>query len=151
MSSYTQLTREKRYQIKVLLDTGQKEAVIARTIGVNKSTIHREIKRNRGQRGYRPKQAHEKALARRKGKSKPRITPALWALVEEKLAEDWSPEQISGRLKQNEIFISHERIYHYIYADKKAGGTLWKHLRHPKKYRKRAGGRDRRGKIPALR
>ena len=35
----------------------------------------------------------------------------------------------------------------YVYADKRSGGTLWKHLRHPKKYRKRAGGRDLRGKI----
>ena len=68
-------------------------------------------------------------------------------LVEKELREDWSPEQVSGKLKTSGIFISHERIYQYVYADKRAGGTLWKHLRHSKKYRKRAGGRDRRGKI----
>ena len=39
-------------------------------------------------------------------------------------------------------------VFINVYADKRAGGSLWRHLRHPKKYRKRAGGRDRRGKIP---
>ena len=69
--------------------------------------------------------------------------------MEAKLKKDWSPEQISGSLKCRQIFISHEHIYQYIYADKKAGGILWSHLRrHSKKYRKRQGGRDRRGKIP---
>jgi IS30 family transposase len=148
MSNYKQLTREQRYQIKALLDIGQKQDVISRTIGVHKSTIQREMKRNTGLRGYRPKQAHAMALSRRKGKAKPRVAAATWASVEEKLRQDWSPEQISARLIQEEIFISHAHIYQYIYADKRADGTLWKHLRHPKKYRKRAGGRDRRGKIP---
>ena len=148
MSSYKQLTREERYQIKALLQTGHKQAEIARTIGVHKSTIKRELNRNRGQRGYRPEQAHNKAMMRRKSKSKPRISAKVWSVVDKKLTEDWSPEQISGRLRQDKILISHERIYQHIYANKKAAGTLWKHLRHPKKYRKRAGGRDRRGKIP---
>ena len=149
MSTYAQLTREQRYQIKALLDTGHKQAVIARTIGVHKSTVQRELKRNTGLRGYRPKQAHEKTLSRRKSKSKPMIIADVWALVEEKLRQDWSPEQISGRLKEDEVFISHECIYQYIYADKRVGGSLWTHLRrHEKKYRKRRCGQDRRGKIP---
>lgn len=146
--AYAQLTREQRYQIKALLDTDVPQEKIAETISVSPSTISRELKRNRGKRGYRPNQAHEKALARRKKKSKPRISAEVWALVEKKLREDWSPEQVSGKLRMSEIFVSHERIYQYVYADKRAGGTLWTHLRHPKKYRKRAGGRDRRGKIP---
>jgi transposase, IS30 family len=148
MSSYKQLTHEQRYQIKALLQTGHKKAEIARTLSVHKSTINREISRNSGHRGYRPKQAHQKAIAHRQGKSRTRITPTHWSLVDEKLREDWSPEQISGRLKEEKIFISHEHIYQHVYADKKEGGTLWRHLRRPKKYRKRAGGRDRRGKIP---
>jgi len=148
MSSYKQLTYEQRYQIKALLQTGQKNAQIARVVGVHRSTIDREIKRNSGQRGYRPDQAHKKAIARREGKSGTRITSETWCLVDEKLREDWSPEQVSGRLKDNNIFVSHECIYLHVYADKRDGGTLWKHLRRPKKYRKRAGGRDRRGKIP---
>ena len=145
--SYTQLTREQRYQIKALLDTDHNQQEIANVLGVHKSSIQRELKRNKGKRGYRPKQAHEKALARRKGKSQARISAETWALVEKELRKDWSPEQISGRLKMSKIFVSHERIYQYVYADKRVGGTLWKHLRRPKRYRKRAGGRDRRGKI----
>ncbi|GHU15707.1 hypothetical protein FACS189449_13470 [Alphaproteobacteria bacterium] len=55
------------------------------------------------------------------------------------LKEDWSPEQISGRLKLEGIFISHESIYRYVRADKATGGSLFKHLRHGnKKYRKRS-------------
>ena len=147
MSTYAQLTREQRYQIKALLDTDVPQGKIAETIGVCPSTISRELKRNRGKRGYRPHQAHKKAVARKAKKSLPRIGAEIWSLVEKELREDWSPEQVSGRLKESEIFVSHERIYQYVYANKRAGGTLWKHLRCPKKYRKRAGGRDRRGKI----
>ena len=113
---YTQLTREQRYQIKALLTMGHNQTQIAKVLGVHKSTISRELKRNRGQRGYRPKQAHEKALARRQGKAKPRMTSEVWRLVEEKLREDWSPEQIAGRFKMLGIAISHERIYHRSYA-----------------------------------
>lgn len=146
---YTQLTREQRYQIKALLGMGHSQTQIATAIGVHKSTISRELKRNRGKRGYRPKQAHEKALSRRQGKSKLRISSDVWALVERKLREDWSPEQISGRLRIHGIFISHEWIYQHIYADKRSGGDLWVHLRRRrKKYRKRMGGQDNRGKIP---
>ena len=145
--SYTQLTREQRYQIKVLLDIGHNPTEIAQQLEVNKSTISREVRRNRGQRGYRPKQAHEMALSRRREKTRTKIGPETWALVEEKILEDWSPEQISGRFKKEGIVISHERIYQYIYADKRAGGILWTHLRCQKKRRKRYGKRDRRGKI----
>ena len=145
--TYAQLTFGQRYQIKALLDIGTPRHKIAEAVGVHKSTITREISRNSGERGYRPKQAQEKALARKQEKSKPRIGEKVWALVEKTLREDWSPEQVSGKLKASGIPVSHERIYQHIYADKRTGGTLWQHLRHPKKYRKRAGGRDRRGKI----
>ena len=146
--SYAQLTREQRYQIKALLDTKMPQWKIAVAIGTAPSTISRELKRNRGKRGYRPSQAHEQTLARRQKKITSRISAEVWALAEKQLREDWSPEQVSGKLRASGIFLSHERIYQYVYADKRAGGSLWRHLRHPKKYRKRAGGRDRRGKIP---
>jgi transposase, IS30 family len=145
---YTQLTREQRYQIKALLDIGHSQTEVAQQLQVNKSTISREVRRNRGQRGYRPKQAHEMALKRRREKAGTKIVSETWRLVEEKIREDWSPEQISGRFKKEGIAISHEHIYQYIYADKRAGGTLWTHLRCQKKRRKRYGKHDRRGKIP---
>ncbi len=147
--AYTQLTQGQRYQIYALMKMGHDQTQIAKCLGVNKSTISRELDRNRGQRGYRPKQAHEKALGRRAQKVQKRIKAERWAQVEAKLRLDWSPEQISGWLKEHELDpISHESSYHYVDADKRAGGDLHKHLRCQKKYRKRHGGQDRRGKIP---
>lgn len=148
MRTYTQLTQEQRYQICAMLKIGQNQTEIAETIGKHKSTISREVRRNRGQRGYRPKQAQQMSLDRRK-KAKPRIQESTWALIESKLQEDWSPEQIADWLKRNtDIQVSHERIYQYILADKRTGGRLYKHLRCQKKRRKRYGGYDRRGKLP---
>lgn len=148
--SYTQLTHEERYQIKALLDMECTQTEIADQLGVHKSTISREVRRNRGQRGYRPKQAHEKALERREHKAQTSICPETWKRVEEKLQMDWSPEQISGWLKKKQLpSVSPEWIYQYIYADKQASGTLYKHLRCQKKRRKRYGKYERRGTIPA--
>ena len=100
---YTQLTQGQRYQIKALLDIKCTQTEIARQLGVNKSTISREVQRNQGQRGYRPKQAHEKAVDRRVGKVYITINSETWQQVEEKLQLDWSPEQISGWLKKNQL------------------------------------------------
>jgi IS30 family transposase len=144
---YTQLTQEQRYQIHALLKMGHNQTEIADTLGIHKSTVSRELQRNRGKRGYRPKQAHQFALQRRK-KARKRITADIWVLVEEKLRQDWSPEQIAGRFKEEGIVISHEHIYQYVYVDKRVGGNLWKHLRCQKRRRKRPGSYDRRGKIP---
>ncbi|HCP32521.1 TPA: IS30 family transposase [Candidatus Acetothermia bacterium] len=117
-------------------------------LGRHKSTISREVSRNRGMRGYRPRQAHRLALERRKAKMRPRFGGSMWTKVELLLQMDWSPQQISGRLMAEEgIRISHEHIYQYIYADKRAGGDLYRHLRCKKKRRKRYGSYDRRGVI----
>jgi len=149
MRTYQQLTQVQRYQISALKKNGHSQREIADTIGVHKSTISRELRRNRGQRGYRPQQAHRKALDRHRQKVKRRIRPSTWRLVEEKLREDLSPEQVSGWLeKEQDITVSHEWIYQYILADKEAGGDLHKHLRCQKPYRKRYGQYDRRGKLP---
>jgi len=121
---------------------------IAECLGVHKSTVSRELRRNLGQRGYRPKQAHQKALSRREHCRK-RIMPETWAVIEAKIRVEWSPEQISDWLKRHLVIqISHEWIYQYILADKRAGGTLYRHLRCQKKRRKRYGSYDRRGKLP---
>ena len=148
MRSYTQLTQEQRYQISALLKMGHNQMEVANCIGVDKSTISRELRRNQGQRGYRPKQAHGMAMSRcRKGWC--RIQTETWALVEAKMYLDWSPEQIAGwLLKHYHIQVSHEWIYQYILIDKQTGGDLYKHLRCQKKRRKRYGSRDRRGKLP---
>jgi len=94
MRVYTQLTQEQQYQICALMKAEHSQVEIAAIVGVNKSTISREVRRNRGLRGYRPQQAHQFAL-HRQTKAQPRVTPAHWGLVERLLREDWSPEQIS--------------------------------------------------------
>ena len=148
MKTYCQLTQEQRYQIYAFRQTGQSLAEIAEELGVHKSSVSRELKRNRGQRGYRPQQAQSLAIGRRQ-KGAPRITAQMWALVERLLRQDWSPEQISGRLKKEQrVCISHEWIYQYILKDKQAGGELYRHLRCQKKHRKRYGTYERRGHLP---
>ena len=148
MQTYTQLTHIQRYQISALLRMGHLQTEIAETIGVHKSTISREIRRNTGQRGYRPKQAQQKALERRDKASK-RVGAADWEKIDQLIELDWSPEQISGYLRKEQLLLgSHEWIYQHIYQDKGNGGMLWKHLRSQKKRRKRYGSYEKRGQIP---
>lgn len=147
---YSQLTLEQRYQIYAMKKAGFQQNQIAVEIAVHPSSVSRELARNRGERGYRPQQAHRKAARRKLSKAKNRILPPLWTLVETYLVEQqWSPAQISGYLKLHALGkVSAERIYQHIYADKRAGGSLYRHLRCQKKRRKRYGKLSRRGQIP---
>ncbi len=148
MRTYRQLTQEQRYQIYALRKAQHSRREIAAVMGVDKSTVSRELKRNRGGCGYRPQQAHSLAMERRH-KGIPRITAETWATVKRLLRQDWSPEQISGRLKREQgVCISHEWIYQYVLQDQQAGGDLYRHLRCQKKRRKRYGAYDRRGQLP---
>ena len=114
MRHYRQLAQEQRYGIYTLLKTGHDQSEIAEVIGIDKSTISSELKQNRRQRGYHPNQAHEKALQRRQGKSKPPIDAGTWAYIETLILSDWSPEQIHGWMEENlDYSIGHERIYLY--------------------------------------
>lgn len=148
--SYTQLTEGKRYQIYTLLGNGFTQKEMAEQLEVHPSTISRELFRNRGERGYRPKQAHGKALQRRSEADKARsMTQSMEARVTEYLLLEWSPEQISGHLKsEGKDRVSHEAIYQFIMKEQKGGGELYKQLRHSgKKRKKRYGAIDRRGTI----
>lgn len=148
---YHHVTREQRSQISALKAIPTPHNKIAQIIGVSPSSVCRELKRNTGKRGYRYKQADNMASDRRSRISQitKKMTPEMVDLIEEKLELDWSPEQISGRLKLEERFISHESIYRYIRKDKKNGGSLYKNLRRKgKKYNKRVSGKAGRGCIP---
>lgn len=148
MSHYTQLTREERYQISALKAAGHNQIEIAKVIGRHKSTISRELARNSGLRGYRPKQANSFAESRRSTKTIPRISLESWSRIELLLREDWSPEQVSRWLRNEEdIFVSPEWIYQYVLQDKKSGGDLHSHLRCQKQRKKRYGSPDQRGQI----
>ncbi len=142
-----QLALEQRYQIYILRKAGHNQTRTAEHLGVHKSTISRELHRNRGRRGYRPSQARRLADARR-SRSPNRIPQQTWIRVELLLREDWSPQQISCRLAQNEgIGASRESIYKRVREDKMNGGVLHTHLRCRKKRRKRCGAPSHRGHI----
>ena len=150
MGTYHQLTECQRYQIYALKKAGHDQQSIATTLEVSPSTICRELRRNQGPRGYRPHQAHQHAWARRRAKAKAtKMTPAVIKRIEADLRQEWSPEQIAGRLQATDgLRLSAERIYQHIRADRQAGGTLYRHLRHSqKKRKKRYGKADTRGQI----
>ncbi|WP_020675961.1 IS30 family transposase [Geopsychrobacter electrodiphilus] len=145
---YTQLTREERYQISALKTAGQSKAQMAKVLGRHKSTIGREMARNCGLRGYRPKQADGLAVSRRQEKVTCRITRESWARVEQLTREYWSPEQVSYWLRQEEcLHVSPEWIYQYVLRDKRAGGDIYRYLRCQKQRKKRYGAPDRRGQL----
>ena len=139
---YKHLTEEERYQIDDLRREGFNQAEIAIKIGRSPSTLSRELRRNHGERGWRPRQAQVKAVDRlvaRGTNNARRISEAAWQYAVKHLTEDqWSPEQIAGRLELEGMeTISHETIYQRILGDKNADGTLYKHLRCKKKRKKR--------------
>lgn len=154
---HSHLNYLKRCQILALWKAGFNQTQIALEIGVHKSTISREFKRNitfvrtrLGYWTYKPDYAQAYADERRKAiRYFYKFTKEVAEFVREKLLEDWSPEQISGYAKRWELFsISHERIYQFALEDKEKGGELYKHLRHQhKKYRKRYGSPKRQGPI----
>lgn len=147
--NYKQLARKQRYQINVLQRAGHNQTQIAALIGCHKSTISRELQRNRGQKGYRHHQANEMSYDRQCIAYRSRIAWQTWQEVERLLRQDWSPDQITGYLRrEKQPSVSHEWIYLYVYADKRRGGTLHRHLRSQKKQRKRYSGYLRRGQIP---
>ena len=142
--TYRHLSQTERYQIFCLMKEGLNCTEIAKNLGRSTSTISREIRRNKGGRGYRPKQADRLAQERSVGsRNARRIEPDVLKAAFDRIAEQLSPEQVAAELP-----ISHETLYQHIYADKAAGGTLWKNLRCQKKRKKRyASGVERRGQI----
>ena len=135
---YVQLTSEQRYQIFALLQTKTPRKVIAEIIGKSESTISRELRRNRTDKGnYLPWEAHAKAMARRErtvGNSA-KDPVLMWRVRQLLVEEQWSPRQISGALAREGVRISHETIYRMIRADDT--GELARHTRHRMKHRRR--------------
>lgn len=148
--NYRQLTENERYQIYSLKKAGLTQKQIAEELQRNPATISRELKRNRGLKGYRPAQAQRLSDNRRATAAKSiKITDEVWGWIEHLIRQELSPQQVVDYLKtQKKLSLHHETLYQLIYADKAAGGDLYKHLRVVSKpYRKRYGSYDRRGKI----
>lgn len=151
--NYSQLTAGERNQLYALRKAKIPMTEIAIQLSRSRATLYRELTRNTGGRGYRPKQAQQFAEQRRAEKVQPlKMNPKVIAYIEAKLQLQWSPEQIAGYMKIDRkglgLTVSHETIYQYIWDDKRAGGTLYTQLRQGhKKRRKRRGSKDSRGKI----
>ena len=135
---------------------GLNPAEIAGELGRHRSTVWRELRRNRSRHDgrYRANQAQERTQARRRHARRNRqFGPEQWERVEELLREQCRPEQVSGHLRlKGELAISHETIYRHIWQDLRSGGTLHEHLRGARKScRKRYGRYDSRGRLAGKR
>jgi IS30 family transposase len=146
--AYRRITEEERTLIYRWLREGHTQNEVARRLSRNRGSISREIGRNTGLRGYRPKQAHEKAQAQAKRAGPRRFTEKVRAEAEARIEEGWTPAIISGRARlEGRPWVCAETIYQHVYADAKAGGTLWKSLpRAKRKRRRRCPRQDGRGR-----
>lgn len=149
--SYHQITPEERHTISILRRQQHSVDQIARYLQRHRSTIYREFKRNKCNDGrYRIYKACRRARVKRStSRRNLHFSKQDFRPVKALLRQKWSPEQISGFLKMiNGLSISHETIYKYIWADRKQGGSLYKHLRGArKKRRKRYRSYDSRGRL----
>ena len=155
---YSQITPDERYRLAALRTQHPplSKAEIARQLGRHPSTVGRELRRNAAKHdgAYRPSKAQERTNGRRsRTRRGSTFTARQWMFVEDLLAEGWSPEQISGRLRRDRILsISHETIYKYVWEEKHAGGSLHLCLRQrTKKHRKRYATTERRGRLAGKR
>ena len=154
--TYRQLSPAERYMLAALRRQGLSQAEIARSLGRHRSTVCREVRRNstRADGRYRATTAQERTQGRR-SRSRPnsRFSADDFALIDELLRRQWSPEQVSGHLRRTgQLAVSHETIYRHVWRDKRRGGTLHTHLRGARKRRrKRYGAYDSRGRLAGKR
>ncbi|MDP4847841.1 MAG: helix-turn-helix domain-containing protein [Akkermansiaceae bacterium] len=139
---YHRLRAEDRKVIRNLREGGSTQAAIAAAIGFSQGTVSKELSRNCGKSGYRPKEADRLSLLRFRAK-RPRgkvVAGEVKTEVEARLRIKHSPEQISGKLAKRGVSVSHGAIYSHVESDKKDGGDLWKHLRinGRRRYRRRS-------------
>lgn len=153
--AYKQISNEERYLIGYLRIKKKSYAEIGRETGRHRSTIKRELVRNKRKSGdWGSQRSIERTRTRRSHSRRgSHFTDEQWKIVIFYLEELWSPQQISNHLKKEAIFsISHQTIYRYIAKDRKNGGKLYKFLRHSGKIRRKAyGGKDSRGRLSGKR
>jgi IS30 family transposase len=144
------LREEDRKIIYRMKKAKKSQAEIALTIGFSQGTISKEVARNSGKKGYRPKQAqtkaHERKVAKR-ARSKV-IVGDIADQVVVRLEAKHSPEQISGALASSNRRVSTSAIYKHIGEDKKSGGGLYLNLRINGRRRYRHRNKASRVKIP---
>jgi IS30 family transposase len=152
------LDREQRYELARLLDATVSMRKIAATLGVNPSTVSRELQRNRDPATgrYQPEQADRLAWQRQRRPKASKLgrDPALRAEVQRLLTKRLSPEQVSGRLRvlfpnNQAMRISHETIYQslFVYPRGELQRELKASLRTSRVARRPRGHRENRGRI----
>lgn len=154
--TYRQITSEQRYMLAALRMQGLRPSQIARELGCHRSTIGRELRRNCSisDGRYRASKAQELTNGRRsRSRRNQQFTLPELEHVNDLLRQRWSPEQISGRLARGSMLsISHESIYRHVWRDKRAGGSLYTHLRCAQKCRRKGYGHyDSRGRLAGKR
>lgn len=140
--SYTHLSQDERYQIQHLHRGGFSIRDIGEHLQRDPSTIRRELERNtHGAERYDARQAHRRSTLRWQAASaRPHLPNEVWPLIEARLADGLSPEQIAG---EGRVAVSHERIYQHVARDRQRGGTLWHHMRRRKRRRRARCGTPR--------
>src|SRR5512144_2784013 len=142
---YSHLSLEERCRLRGLMEMGFSRGEIARRLGRHRSTLHREVVRNRCVKAYRPDSADRRAWARKLRGSKIERSPHLRACIEDRLAMGWSPQQIAGRmdLENAEHGVSVESIYRHVYSPAGRRARLPHQLaqRKAKRGRRRRNGR----------
>jgi IS30 family transposase len=154
---YRHLSLTERDRITELKSEGVGLRKMAKELGRSPGTLSRELKRNAtsAYKVYLSHRAHDRAVKRKQEAGvRPRLKDErIVSYVRARLAEEWSPELISGRISQEirGVVISHEAIYQYIYHPKTEGREeLIGHLvrGHRKRKRKGIGRKERKTKIP---
>ena len=127
------LTVAEREEISRGLATGGSFRHIGAGLGRAASTVSREVRRHGGRRRYRASIADTRAWDRARRPKRCRLAthPGLRTLVAEKLAIDWSPQQIAGWLRRTfpenpDMQVSHETIYLSLFVQSR--GVLKKAL-----------------------
>ena len=150
--AYSRVTEEERNHIHRWRQEGLGVRVIAARLSRSPSSICRELARNTGLRGYRPKQAHRLAQERALRPGPRRFTEDVRLDAVARLREGWTPEIISGRARlEGRPWVCKETIYKHVYVDAKLGGDLWTHLPRSRRKRRRRCLRQEgrgRGRIP---
>ncbi|MAE58546.1 MAG: hypothetical protein CME69_06670, partial [Halobacteriovorax sp.] len=125
MNQYSRVSYEDRCQISAMLKRDFSISEIATELGFHKTTIYREIGRNKDPSSspyhqvYNPRLAQIKTNRRalEKGRKKV-IQPKIENVIIEKLKKGWSPEKVAGRFKREKYLnISHQTIYNFIYEN----------------------------------
>ena len=150
--SYIHLTPTERGQIQALHQENRSLGYIADSLGRDKSTISRELKRNTTSKGYNAQQAQGRYHQRREScrPAKRLDYQPLRKYMIERLGESWTPEEVAGRLPMDypdepRMRISHEAIYQAIYSDKRLHFLIKLLAQSRPKRRKRGQGKSRRG------